>query len=651
MRDEPEFPYLPVRSITATILQCAIAAVLLILAGLLWAKGNLNELFGVPPTPIGERLYTGFSAADITEISLSSNDAKATFSRASGIWMMTSPVEDRMDPRWAKTLIDFTLATRAADVIPNEKIDNTQAGLTDGMISVRLGDKEGEARAKYVIGRRTAWMSKDPDTQEPVHTVFLQPRDKSRKSHIYACTGDIRPIFKDGFRYFRDHQPFLFAPSQLEKIQVKSAAAEFVLEGKGDRIPWRITKPQKLATETSEVKKLIETGLFSLRALRVLDRNKVTLPITGDGGYLEISLQCAGQAIPTTLKVYPTVDDKATTVYATVSDRPATVFELPLRPYPDLISLSELPLKNYNELRSQNLTNFDHTKLQAIHFLPAQSQEILLSRPPRGEWHLHIDEKQITTLNEITLYQFLKTMTEAKVAGFLTDSAFLTEEEKDLETYGLKKPLLTLKFLFQNDSVMVLKIGKTKDGVITAHWNHPDTMNTIFKLPEDFLARLPLRMKQWKDTRLLAIAPIDFVNLERTLLQQPVVKLNYDYRTESWQATKDGTDATGTLNNARANKLLETLGDLRVTTWLNPDDREALDALQQPAMKTLLVSRQLNEFGEQIGLKMQTLEITPVTKEGKSNYFYGRLTGESDLFLLERNAALLLALDLFSESD
>jgi hypothetical protein len=124
---------------------------MLVMAGILIARGNLHALFGVPPTPIGERLYTNFTANDITEISLSSNDGRATFSRASGVWMMTSPAQDRMDPRWAKVLIDFTLSTRAADVIPNEKIDTTQAGLTDGMINVRLGDKNGSARARYVI--------------------------------------------------------------------------------------------------------------------------------------------------------------------------------------------------------------------------------------------------------------------------------------------------------------------------------------------------------------------------------------------------------------------------------------------------------------------------------------------------------------------
>lgn len=624
---------------------------MLVMVGVLIVRGNLHSLFGVPPTPIGERLYTDFTANDITEIALSSNDAKASFSRASGVWMMTSPVQDRMDARWAKVLIDFTLTTRAADVIPNEKIDTTQAGLTDGMINVRLGDKDGVARARYVIGRRTAWMSTDPDNKEPVPTVFLQPRDRSRKSHIYACTGDIRAIFKDGFRYFRDHQPFLFAPSQLEKIHCKSATAEFVLEGQNGSKPWRITKPQKLATEASEVKKLIENGLFSLRALRVLDRNKVTLPVAADGTFMEISLLCNGQSEPTTLKVFPPVDDKATTVYATVSDRPDTVFELPLRPHPDLISLSELPLKNFNELRAQNLTNFDHRKLKAIHFTPATGPQILLSRPPRAEWQLHVDDQQTTSLNEVTLYQFLKTMTEAKVAGFLTDSAFLNDEVKDLESYGLKNPLLTLKFLLENDAVMTLKIGKTKEGSLTAHWNHPDTLHTIVRLPDDFLGKLPLRLRQWKDTRLLSIPSIDFVNLERSLQSQPVLKLNYNSRDDKWQATLSDNDATAKLNPARANKLLEILGDLRVNSWLNPDDTAALAALQQPSLQLRLVSRQLNEFGEQSGLAMQTLDITPVTKEGPSSFFYGRLTGENDLFLLDRATALMLAADLFAESE
>ncbi len=623
---------------------------MLVLVGILLSRGNLHQIFGVPPTPQGERLYTDFTPADITKINLSTNGVTAKFSRASGVWMMTEPAQDRMDPRWAKTLIDFSLATRATDVIPNEKIDETQAGLKDGMVYVRLADDEGKARAKYVIGRRTAWITTDAETEELVPTVFLQPRDRSRKSHIYACTGDIRPIFKDGLRYFRDHQPFLFAPSQLQKIHIKSDSSEFMLETTALGQPWRITKPQKLSTETEAVKSLIEKGLFSLRALRVLDKEKVTLPSIEDDMFLRIAIQSFGQTEPVTLSVYPSADDKANTVYATVSDRPGTVFELPLRPYPDLVSLSELPLTNYNNLRAQNLTGFDHKKLQAITINTAKASPIQLSLPPRGSWRIQLDEATSATLNEVTHYKFIKTITETKVAGFLTDNAFLTDEAKDLETYGLKSPLVSIQFRFKDQSSILLRIGKTKDGVFTAHLNHPETLHTIVKLPDDFIARLPLRIKQWKDTRLLAIASIDFINLERNLINQPKLKLNFNYRDEAWESFLNDENTTGTLNIARANKLLETLGDLRVNSWLNSNDQDALNALATPALKLNILKHKLNEFGEHDGYQTHILEVTPVSTTGQSEFFYGRLSGEDDLFLLDRKTALLLALDLFKET-
>ncbi len=614
------------------------------------SQGNLNGIFGPPPTQIGEHLYSGFTPADITEISLTSNDAKATFSRASGSWMMTSPVKDRMDPRWAKTLIDFTLSTRAADVIPNEKIDATQAGLTDGMVSIRLGDANGKSRAKYTLGRRTAWLDTDPDTGEAVPTVFMQPRDRSRKTYTYACTGDIRPIFKDGLRYFRDHQPFLFAPSLLEKIEVKSANAEFVLEGKGQQSPWRITKPQKLATETAAIKTLIE-GLFSLRALKVLDLADITLPSATESIYLQISLQSSGQEQPVTLSVYPPADDKSATVYATVSDRPGTVFELPLRPTDDLVALSQLPLTNVNDLRTQNIFAFNHQKLSAIVISPDHAPNILLSRPANRQWQMHLDETTTAPLNEITLYQFLKTLTESKVAGFITDSAFLTDDPKEPSIYGLDKPLLTIQFAFQDNARLTLLIGKNKEGTLTGHLNHPDTKNTVVKLPDDFLNQLPLRLNQWRDTRLLGISAIDFAGLERSLVNSPTVNLSYDYQNEKWKSFINGDDTSGKLNNARANKLLNLLGDLHVKAWLDDDDKLALEALTKPLLTIKLLSRTVDEFGDQGALIPRTLEVTPVSKEGKSEFFYGRLTGTDGLFLLDRKTALLLALDLFSESE
>ena len=93
------------------------------------------------------------------------------------------------------------------------------------------------------------------------------------------------------------------------------------------------------------------------------------------------------------------------------------------------------------------------------------------------------------------------------------------------------------------------------------------------------------------------------------------------------------------------------LGDLRVNRWLNANDDAATTALMEPAMKISLGSKKLNEFGEQTGFQLQTLEVTPVTREGASEFFYGRLSGEEDLFLLDRSTALRLAVDLFDDRD
>lgn len=638
-----------VRSSLQTSFLVIVAVLTTALAVLQWRKGHLNPVFGAAPTPLGERLYTDFSVKDVVRITLSSNDAKATFSRKQGQWMMESPSQDRMDPRWAKALIDFTLSTRAADVIPNEKINNTQAGLTDGMINVRLEDAEGKPCAKYVLGRRTAWMAQDPVSKEEVPTMFIQPRDKGRKTHTYACTGDIRPIFNDGFRYFRDHHPFLFAPSQLEKIHIKSATAEFVLESSSSS-GWRLTKPQKIATEPEAMQRLI-TGLFELCAVKVTDRSAVTLPSGADSSTLQISLQSVGQDDPVVLTVFAPTDDKAPTVRAIVSDRPQTVLELPLRPYNQLIGLSSLPLSNYNELRSQQLMPLNVGELRGIQLQARGAAAVELRREDNQPWQLRLANGELSgEFNEKTLYQLLKLLKETKVEGFLTDSALLTPERSGLEVYGLTQPVLTLKLEFNAQDAVVLQCGLNKEGLCTAHVNLPDSAHTIFQLPSRFLEQMPTRLGQWRDTRLLAISAVDFVGLERELRQQPRLQLQYDYRDEAWQAQVEGVDRSQQLNTARSNRLLETLGDLRVQSWIELQNSEVQRALADAPLKLKLVSRQVNDQGETAGVLTQDLLLGPVGSLESSQFFYGRISTSSDAFIIDRASVLRLAVDLFKET-
>ncbi len=650
MPADPKFFTFPtVRSLTSTITLAIAAFLAVTLVVILVVRGNLNQFFGAPPTAIGSPMYTGFTAKDISQIALSGNGAKARFRKENGIWMMIDPIRDRMDPRAAKLLIDFTLGTRAADVFPNEKIDFTQAGLRDGMVQIKLSDDQGKAKARYTLGRRTAWTILEKENSPVTPTVFLQPSDLGRKTHTYACTGDIGPMFKDGLRFLRDHQPFLFMPTQLEKIHIRNAKSEFTIEGYGQEKPWRITKPLKLATETSEMKNFIENGLFNLRASRVLDRSEV--PITAGTTQPETSITLQMRGLPAvTLDIFPPNESDTNTCYAIVSDRPETVFLLPLRSQ-DLISLSSLPIHNYNEIRSRNLTFFNHKNLKIIDIHPRNLPPIEVFRLPMSQWRLRTGEKTSEFPNEKCLYEFLKSITTCKVTNFLTDNAFQANSPQDAVTYGLDQPVCSLYFTFQDNSRQKLSIGLTKEGIYTAHLDHPETRHTVYQIPEEFVSSLPLYFKQWKDTRLLSIPAMDFSGLHRTRSGKPDLLLQYIDNPQKWTASVHGKDQTSQLNSARANKILETLGNIQVVSWINDGNTDAETALLTPAITLAITSFSLNEFGERDAPKTQTLELAPAGTNNQKSFYYGRLSTCPDLFYLDYQTVAMLALDVFSESN
>jgi Domain of unknown function (DUF4340) len=638
------------RSFFHTLLLAILAFIGVFISVVQIGNGNLTKIFGSPAIKIGDPIYSSFKPSEVGSLFLKSSDATATFSRKSGSWMMISPFVDRMDPRATKGIIDFTVNTRVADFFENDDKILSDKPLREGEVSIRLESDDGRSLAKYMMGRRTAWTVINDETNEVSPTVFLQLRDRNRRAYTYACTGDIRSVFNKGFSYLRDHHPFLFAPTQLEKIHIKSSSAEFLLEGSGQKADWRITKPQKIAADPIAIKNLIE-GLFHLTAIRVIDRSAITLPQSKDNHYLEISIQSKSQLEPVTLNIFAPVDEKATTVLATVSDRPTAVFELLLLPQNDLIGLSELPVLNYNQLRSKNLPPVALPKMEKIVINMGNRTSVQLSLPPpRNSWFVNSDDHDLVPISELALMEFGKLINESHVEAFLTDTAFLTDEKKDLVSYGLDHPALSMTFFYQDKSSLMFKIGLLADGTVTAHVNHPETQHTIFKLPNNFISKIPIDFNQWRDTKLLSISPVDFVGFGRSLVNRPSIQLSYDYLNEKW-ATSGSVEPQNIINMARANKLISVISDLRVSSWLSRNDQEALEALATPSMKMNILSKTLNEFGEQAGLKQHVLEITPVTKELASQYFYGRLNSETDLFLLDRKTAMVLAADFFKEDD
>lgn len=206
------------RSFGFTLILALLAVAASAVAAWQWMEGNFYSVLGAPPTPVGERIYTGFSAPDVKFIRISQNGTMASFELGPNGWQATSPWADRMDPRAAVSIINFTLGMRVEDIAEVDKVDPQKAGLKESGVNFRLEAGDHRPLAKYKMGRQTPWLATVEGIEGPVPTVFIQPRDQDHKHYVYACTGDILPLFKENLRFLRDHHPLYFNPLALQRI-------------------------------------------------------------------------------------------------------------------------------------------------------------------------------------------------------------------------------------------------------------------------------------------------------------------------------------------------------------------------------------------------------------------------------------------------
>ena len=626
------------RSLGSTFLLAIAAAALCVVAAWQWREGNFDALFGPPPIPVGQRLYTSFTPSEVRHIRVSGNGASAIFSLGENGWQASTPWTDRMDPRAAVAIINFTLGMRVEDLAPLDEINPASAGLGEISINIRLEDARHNPLAKYKLGRVTPWKAEVEGIEQPVPTVFVQPRDLSRKRHIYSCTGDINPLFKDGLKYLRDHRPFYFNPTTLRKIRVRSQQGDLTMGRADPQSPWRIIKPLDLPTDPAAMKTLIE-GIYELQAVRVSDRAAATLPANSSAEKAtQIALAPFGTETETLLEIFPPETPAALEVNAIVSDRPNTVFSLPLKPDAGLVSLADLPL-SANELRDPTLTHLNIQSLRGIAILPATGTPITISRNPPQPWMATIDGVS-GEANEENLYSLLKAVTTSRATSFESDAA------TDFTPWGLHRPILTLRFLGEDNQALELRFGiDGKGGFFVNRLGTP----TVMRVDEALVAAIAVRPYEWRHARLWSVDRVNLVGIKQTRGTDPPLILKYTFNTEAWQAEIDGKDRTPSLDPARANYMLSVLEGLKVSRWLSTNDENAIAALKNPVLTLTVTEFTVDEEGETTGVRDRTVTFAPAAPGENPGFYYGRLDKEEHPFLLDRETYLKLSGELLEQ--
>ena len=623
------------RSLGFTLILALFAAAACGLASWQWVGGNFDSLLGVPPTPVGKQLYPDFSAADVKHIEVLSDGVTASFSLGENGWRASTPWDDRMDPRAAVKIINFTLGMRVEDLARVDDVDRNEVGLGDSSISIRLEGKSRGPLAFYKIGRPSPWLATVKDIDEPVPTVFVQPRDEDRKYHVYTSTGDISELFKNKLAHLRDHHPFYFNPVILQKIRIRAEEGELTLGRESPEKPWRVVKPLDLATDPVAMKTLIE-GLFELQALKISDRASLPLPDTNTlTKTRQIALTTFGSDTETVLEILPPETPGSRSVIATVSSRPGTIFELPLKPALNFISLSELPLA-VNDLRDPTLTNLNIQSLRGIIIQPATGAEILISRTPPRPWMATI-EGSAAEANEERLFSLLKAVTESRAIGFESDAA------TDLTPWGLHRPFLKLRFLGQDNQGLELAFGiDGKGGYFVNRLGTP----TVMRVDPSLVASIPVRPYEWRHARLWSLNRYNLKGIERISRNEPALDLRYIFKTEQWTVNQDGKDVTSRLDPLRANAMLSVLEGLKVNRWLSPTDESAITALATPSLIFRVIETATNDVGDFTGLTTREIRLAPGSSGPNPGFYYGKLSSDTHPFLLDRETYNRLATNL-----
>jgi hypothetical protein len=625
------------RSPVVTFLLILITLLTCGLAGWWLAVGDSGSMLGTPPPAPGERLYGSFAPDEVRKIQVSARGRGAEFVKAANGWQVLQPWQDRMDPRAAVGIINFTLGMRVEDVAPTGEIPLQEAGLAEEAIHIRLEGADGRPLAKYRLGRRTPWQSTDPESGEPVPTLFVQPWDKNRKGHVFACTGDILPLFKNNLKFLRDHHPFYFHPATLRSIRIRSSEGELTLGRDTPKDAWHIVKPLDLRTDPAAIKALIE-GLHNLQAVSLNEAALTPSASAAAAGTKLIALSLFGSDAETVLEIHPPETPAARDVSATVSDRPGTVFRLPLKPEPDLVSLADLPLA-VNDLRDATLTNLNIASLQAVAIQPSTGSEIFITREGPKLWTTMIDGRN-RQANEVRLFELLKAMTTERVLGFESDAA------TDFAPWGLTRPFLKVSFIGQDSRTLTLHFGMDKHGTIFV--NRAGT-SSVMRVDKSLLSAIAIHPYEWRSSRLWSLSRVDLVGIERSTPQQPLLALRYDFIDETWQGSLADTNVSDEINPTSAKLLLGALESLEITRWLSPTDAEAQAALAKPVLTLVVAEKKVNELGETVGIEKRELKFAPLPGASSPQFYYGRLTSDTHPFLLDRATFDKLAVDVLAD--
>ncbi|MGC6582227.1 MAG: DUF4340 domain-containing protein [Akkermansiaceae bacterium] len=207
----------------------------------------------------------------------------------------------------------------------------------------------------------------------------------------------------------------------------------------------------------------------------------------------------------------------------------------------------------------------------------------------------------------------------------------------DLRLFGLDHPI---KKRFRTDQGMILvDFGTAKK---QHYYANRDGTPRVAEVNVSALNKMPMRDFKWRATKLWNLSPFEIRGLVIQEQNQAPLQLSYHFFKQEWKARLDGLDVTATLNKNRANRLLEKLTEVRVSTWLGPLDDNAALRLSSPDFSFSVIVEDINDDGEVIGLRNEKLIFSRINRD----IYYGKLSTDPSFFIIDAGTIAALRVKL-----
>ncbi|MCG8602776.1 MAG: DUF4340 domain-containing protein [Verrucomicrobiales bacterium] len=554
-------------------------------------------------------VLTRFEAEAVDRLVIERGPSKSVLVKRGDSWFFSEPEQDRADAKVIAKLLDEFNHLSIIDEL------NDEGG--DALTPTQLGIEGDQAIRVSVSGK--------PEKGDKIDSTFVLGTAAPRQNAIYAerggkvfvVDGNPREWIEQPLATLRDRRLISAPVEAIVQLGIKKSTGSLALQRKltPPQQNWALIDPVQVWASPERVEELL-AELAGLSIQQVVSgsggETKIPNPLPENAAVIQLGIFGYDKPLTVYLQQFeaPPVEGAPAIVEARVSDRPG-VYR-----FPSLI-LSKLP-KDPGEIRDRTLARIPEQFLESVFIQSRIDPDVILRSKPATEgmhWDVVFND-QLVPANQAKVSELVAGINEAAIQTFVSDDG------GNLADYGLQPPARKVTFnikipaqpgpdgtSIQPQSITrVLNLGwqQGQEQRLFANWEGEPH---IYELDPTFVNLIATHPVKWRSLNVLTFHKIHLDSITREIPGTEKLKLDYNYRTDTWGATRNGV-AVNTLDPMSASRLQERLGSLRCSGWYL-SIANALKELENPAVTFTIVVRELDPAVGEARPKTYVLKVAP----------------------------------------